>query len=110
MKSLVKLCIDGLVIPDQSLKILEFLGAVVEECIEAVALLLQSLALILEPLDSDGQIPVFLVGSGIFVVDSLDLHGDLLHLVKSCVVHSLLESVLPDEFFYLDARFAQIDL
>lgn len=110
MEGLVELGIDGLVIPDQPLKILEFLGAAVEERIEAVALLLQSLALILEPLDSDGQIPVLLVGSCVLVVDSLDLHGDLLHLVESRVVHALLEGVLPDEFFDLDAGFLEIDL
>lgn len=110
MKGLVEFSIDGLVIPDQPLKILEFLGAAVEKCIEAVTLLLQSLTLILEPLDGDGQIPVLLVGSCVFVVDSLDLHGDLLHLIESCVVHALLEGVLPDEFFDLDAGFLEIDL
>lgn len=46
----------------------------------------------------------------ILVVDSLDLHGDLLHLVESSIVHPLLQGVLPDEFFDLDAGFLKIDL
>lgn len=54
MKCLIKLSVDRLVIPYQPLKILEFLGTVVEQGIEAITLLLQSLALILQSLDSDG--------------------------------------------------------
>ena len=46
----------------------------------------------------------------ILVVDPLDLQGDLLHLVQPCVVHPLLEGVLPDELFDLDAALLQVDL
>jgi len=58
---------------------------------------------------------VLFVGPLIFVVNGLDFHCDLLHLVESSVVHSLLEGVLSDELFnvetgFLEVNFEEVDL
>ena len=45
----------------------------------------------------------------IFVIDGLDLHGDLLNLIESSIVHSLLEGVFSDKFFNVEACFLKID-
>ena len=57
----------------------------------------------------NGQIFVLFIGSLVFVVDSLDLHCDLLNLIESGIVHSFLEGVLPDEFFDVEAGFLEVD-
>ena len=46
----------------------------------------------------------------VLIVDRLDFHGDLLNLIEASVVHTLLEGVLPDEFFDVQAGFLEIDL
>ena len=46
----------------------------------------------------------------IFIIDRLDFHGDLLNLVETRIVHTLLKSVLPDEFFNMHTGFLEIHL
>ena len=46
----------------------------------------------------------------IFVVNGLDFHCDLLDLIESSIIHPLLESVFPDEFFNVDAGLLEVDL
>lgn len=44
----------------------------------------------------------------IFIIDRLDFHGDLLDLVETRIVHTLLKSVLPDEFFDMETGLLEI--
>ena len=110
VQRLVQLRIDGLAVPHSSLQILQFLDVAVQKGVEAIAFLFQTFAFVFESLDSDGQVFVLFIGALVLVVDGLDFHGDLLHLIESGVIHSLFEGVLSDQFFYLHAGLLQVYL
>ncbi len=46
----------------------------------------------------------------VLVVNPLNLHGDLLNLIKPSIVHPLLKGVLPDELLNVQTGLLQIDL
>lgn len=46
----------------------------------------------------------------VLVVNPLNLHGDLLNLIESGIVHPLLKGVLPDELLNVQTGLLQIDL
>jgi hypothetical protein len=48
VECLIEFGIDGLIVPHQSLKILEFLDIAIQESVEFIALFFQSLPLVLE--------------------------------------------------------------
>jgi hypothetical protein len=58
---------------------------------------------------SDGQIFVFLVSPLVLVIKSLDLHANLLNLVEPAIIHPLLEGVLSDQLFNVNARLLEVD-
>ena len=64
---------------------------------------------------SDGEVLIILVSALVLVVDGLDFHGHLLHLVQPGIIHPLLNSVLLDQLLnvkegLLQAHLQQVDL
>jgi hypothetical protein len=52
---------------------------------------------------------VLLISPLVFVVDVLDLDGNLLDLVKPGIVHPFLKSVLTNELLNMDTGFLKVD-